>query len=326
MEPPDPTPVVLADDTTGALEAGAFLVQAGWRTRVLLGARPLPARFGAVLDLGTRHLGAAGAYARTMEAAHLLQERHAVYLKTDSTLRGEIRAGLQALRATWPQRPIAYVPAYPRLGRTVRDGMLRVDGVPVSETAFARDPLNPVLTSSVRELVAGVAGVEIYDAETEEELDAIGRQLEHGDCLVAGPAGFLSRWRRSFAQTVTTPVARPPVQRWLVVCGSLHPRSRAQAAAAEQLGLPVVRTADVHERHALARLLKQLPAADGLIVFGGDTVRAILESRDVTELTALGEVLPGVPLSVTPGGLVLVTKAGGFGPENVVQCILEQWH
>ena len=61
-----------------------------------------------------------------------------IYKKTDSTLRGNIAAELRALADLFPTWRIGYAPAYPALGRTVKNGVLYVDDVPVSETAVRR--------------------------------------------------------------------------------------------------------------------------------------------------------------------------------------------
>jgi len=71
----------------------------------------------------------------------------------DSTLRGNVAAELAAVGAAWEGAPVVYLPAYPKLGRTVRDGELRVDGRPVSQTAFASDRWNPVRESHIPTLL-----------------------------------------------------------------------------------------------------------------------------------------------------------------------------
>jgi uncharacterized protein YgbK (DUF1537 family) len=59
-----------------------------------------------------------------------------------------------------------------------------------------------------------------------------------------------------------------------------------------------------------------------LIVFGGDTAFGILDALGRPAIHPVLEILPGVPLSRT-GGLFLVTKAGGFGPPDVLVRIRE---
>jgi uncharacterized protein YgbK (DUF1537 family) len=63
---------------------------------------------------------------------------------------------------------------------------------------------------------------------------------------------------------------------------------------------------------------------DALVVFGGDTLFAILNALGVKSLEPAGEVLPGVPVSTIrlPGRTIrLVTKAGGFGEPDILQII-----
>ena len=61
---------------------------------------------------------------------------------------------------------------------------------------------------------------------------------------------------------------------------------------------------------------------DALAIFGGDTAYAILQSLGNPPLHPLGEIVPGVPVSKVEGGdLYLITKAGGFGPVDVLSAI-----
>lgn len=55
-----------------------------------------------------------------------------------------------------------YAPAYPALGRAVRQGRLYVNGVPVEETEFARDPLNPIHASDIPRVLAAQGAVPVF--------------------------------------------------------------------------------------------------------------------------------------------------------------------
>jgi uncharacterized protein YgbK (DUF1537 family) len=64
-----------------------------------------------------------------------------------------------------------------------------------------------------------------------------------------------------------------------------------------------------------------------LTVFGGDTLAAIVRAMGWRGLLPRGEILPGVILSEAAGGrkkMWLITKAGGFGPEDVLRQIKDQ--
>jgi uncharacterized protein YgbK (DUF1537 family) len=116
------------------------------------------------------------------------------------------------------------------------------------------------------------------------------------------------------------------VKRWLVLCGSRHPVSRAQAEAARAMRVPVLVMPEETMADA-GRALRQMAEAaaatdaDGMLVFGGDTALALWRAMGLRSVQALGEVLPGVPVS-RGAGVVFVTKAGGFGPTDLVAQVL----
>lgn len=296
---------VLADDATGALECGALLAASGFDPRI-------------VVNLECRHASPEEASRRTLEAASGVSQ---LYVKTDSTLRGNIAAQLLALRRT---RRVVYVPAYPKLGRVVRGGELLVDGVPVNQTAFAKDPFHPIRSASVARLFPDGHGIEIIDAECDEDLERLVIPL---DAVLASPAGMIPHW--ALAVGVAMGVARraaaavPRVRRWMVVCGSLHPVSRRQALVARAAGVLVLDEGDAEQLAALAAKTVRSLGIDGVIVFGGDTASAVWRAFGILDAEPLGEVLSGVALSVG-GGMVFVTKAGGFGGEDIVAAILEK--
>ncbi len=362
----------LADDTTGALEIGAHFAAARIRSRVVLE----PARdsaaaavTGEVIDTGTRHLTPGEAAAVVERCARRLRRNGAVafFKKTDSTLRGNISREFAALLEALPARPLVYVPAYPKLGRTVKDGVLLVDGVPVAETAFGRDSRHPVRESSVvemlrkdsslrvkhaadpdalREMLAPESCVIVCDSCTGDDLERMATVLRsyRGELLLGGPGGFAPYWIGNLGLPVAGDWPRPEASSGLVVCGSRHPRSREQAARAVAAGLPVLpamapwtvaATADASdgaEEEVSSRIaavvcehLRHQPV-DALVIFGGDTARAVLRELEVTAVEPIGELLPGIPVSVIHAGgrrTILVTKAGGFGDVGVVEQIIE---
>ncbi len=256
--------LALADDATGALEVGAQFACAAGPTPVWLGDEPpapdaFPAPLCLVIDTETRHLAPEEAAARVRRFAS--PGVAAVYKKTDSTLRGSIAAEFRALLDARPGRPLVYVPAYPDLGRTVADGELLVNGQPLTETAFARDPLNPATTGNIRALLAGcgapVAVVQpeqlaaalttgrilICDGSRNEDLAAAAEALRAAkiEALAAGPGAFAGYWVRAIlSQHPAAAPRRPRIERCLVVNGSRHPASREQVRWAKEQGWSVV--------------------------------------------------------------------------------------
>ncbi len=351
-----PELLVVADDLTGALEAGALLAGAGVETDVTVGWRESDAA-AVVVDTETRHTDADRAAAIVSEAARRARERGATYLfkKTDSTLRGPIAAELEAAMMGWgATRPLVYLPAYPRMGRTVRGGILYVDGVPLEQSAFGRDPREPARTGSLREVLRGsgdrlwfAARAEslrdlpqaplliVCDAEREEDLEAAAAALAGSSALelTAGPAGWLRHLVRQMPLARGAPPRRPPVARGLVVNGSRHPRSLEQMRRAAVDGVPweILGAGFEAPVDALERLASQAVAAaraaklDCLAIFGGDTALAVVRELGVDTLEPVGELMDGVAVSRvegTPG--ILVTKAGGFGGVGLIREMIEK--
>lgn len=337
----EPTILVLADDLTGALETGAKFSGAGLASAVRVGSWPDAGTPVLVADTETRRLCPSGAFQKARRLAETAPARRPrlVYKKTDSTLRGNIGSELAAVAEVYGG-PIVYAPAYPGLGRTVRGGCLHVDGVPVSETEFARDALNPVRESCVLRLVAGL-DVQVVDGECDEDLRAAARALlaQPGTRLAAGPAAFAGAIAEQVEVPRTPPPATPVVRSCLVINGSRHPAALAQVSHAERQGWPLVRADGIGspdwvildtglvEGEGIERALQvgkmvreilSRTAFDALAVFGGDTAAGILEAMGNPVLYPLREIVPGVPLSRTAGFPLWITKAGGFGPVDLL--------
>jgi uncharacterized protein YgbK (DUF1537 family) len=322
--------LAIADDLTGALEIGAKFAAQGLASRIVTrswtgGAPDVPVL---VIDTETRHLdesSAANAVHHAATAA-LPFAPWLIYKKTDSTLRGHIAAELRALQQTLPGRSLVYAPAYPDMGRTVRGGRLFVDGIPVDQTAFASDALNPVLESNIRAMLGDIAA-EVFDGESDEDVLAAARAVlaMEPPPIAAGPAALAG----ALAQCLPLPRATirklPRLSRCLVVNGSRHPASAAQIESAhfendweyfneDCGGTGPERATRTGER--IRQRIEDSPV-DALVVFGGDTAFGIHSALGAHPFEAYGEVVPGVPISRS-NGLFWITKAGGFGSPGIL--------
>ena len=255
--------LILADDFTGGLDTGVQFAQKGIRTRVVTnpdadyeqsaqGCQVL------VVVAETRHLPADRAYdavRRVVEKAVRLGIPH-IYKKTDSALRGNIGAELTAALDGSGADALYFLPAMPGLNRVTRRGVHYIDGVPVAESVFGRDPFEPVSQSAVAELIAlqsdvavsparpddipRAAGIVVVDAETDEDLRRAGRALKDrgGLRLLAGCAGFAAALP---ALLELEGQGEPPAQSLLagglfVLCGSVNPITQKQLAVGESNG------------------------------------------------------------------------------------------
>ncbi|MGC9970781.1 MAG: four-carbon acid sugar kinase family protein [Bryobacteraceae bacterium] len=347
--------LAFADDLTGALEVGAKFAAQGIRAVATVGWEPTPAAESPpvrIVDLETRHVSQAEAARRVARLVRSAARTELLYAKTDSTLRGNIGSELGAMLEAAPG-PLLYVPAYPAMGRTVVDGRLLVFGTPLENTSFARDALNPTTESRIVDVIRrqtsapvwvvdaqrlcadAPAGIYVSNGATDEDVAAAAEFWRRsGWRCGAGPAAFAE----AIAQRIDLPRsnAAPRVfaDSVLVVNGSLHEVSLRQI----EQGLP-----DPHpgwtildhpglRDEALGGVVRELilkSAIAALIVFGGDTAFAVLSAFGGPPLEPVGELLPGIPVSRlydqgSQRDLLLVTKAGGFGPPDVLARLRER--
>ncbi len=246
---------ILADDLTGALDTGVQFSACGVRTAVTVGTVPPGDCTAAVCDLETRQLSPAAALARTREAMEnvLGMGTQYLYCKTDSGLRGNVGAALEALSADG--EPVLFAPAYPENRRITAGGVHYVDGVPVSRSLFGRDALTPVRHDRIADILRDTGAPEITtcsgvlperlrgvlaaDAETDEDLDRLAETaLRRGIVRFAGCAGLAKQLVRRLTLPRDEPRALPEKRPLLVLCGSISPVSLTQLQRAQEAGLP----------------------------------------------------------------------------------------
>jgi len=129
----------------------------------------------------------------------------------------------------------------------------------------------------------------------------------------------------------------PSARRWLIVAGSRHPVTRRQAAAAAAAGMRVLTSpeADEGDRAQVARSLAEearrvieTEAVDLVAVTGGETAVALLETLGCERMDLVGAPRPGLALGYLRASnypsLPALTKAGGFGPDNLFVALAEE--
>lgn len=256
--------LVIADDFTGALDTG---IQFRGEGTVLRFDRRksffegLPEKTDVlIVDAETRHLApeeAAGIVGDIVaEAAR--KGVYCIYKKTDSGLRGNIGSELAAALEQSNSPVLHFVPALPQLHRVTKAGIHYIDGQKVADSVFGKDPFEPVLYSDVRQIIGAQSsarvtlagqeetpgrGIILHDAQTEEDLHRIARELRERDelRLLAGCAGFAAALPELLGlQKEALPEPNLP-EKLLVVCGSVNAITLNQMDAAEQEGFPRIR-------------------------------------------------------------------------------------
>ncbi len=105
-------------------------------------------------------------------------------------------------------------------------------------------------------------------------------------------------------------------------------RAVADALRADGAAILTAGSSPAFSCRLVSRIIQQVRVGT-LAVFGGDTAFSVMAALGVRGAWPLGEICPGVvvsrledaPSAVAAAGMHLVTKAGGFGPMDVIQRI-----
>lgn len=258
--------LILADDFTGALDTGVQFATVGAVTRVITGQSVSLSEFTGtcevlVVDAETRHLTAAEAadiVGRYTAQAAALGIPH-IYKKTDSALRGNVGAELAAVLENAGERSLPFLPAFPQMGRNTENGIHYIQGIPVADSVFGKDPFEPVTCSTVTDLIAlqsevtavsypaltaeaslpEADGIWVFDASSLDDLREAGKRLKQKGKLhiLAGCAGFAAVLPELLNLGTGKPRAIPKLgENFTVICGSVNPITVAQVAYAEARG------------------------------------------------------------------------------------------
>ena len=252
--------LMIADDFTGALDTGVQLAATGAKTRVITNSS-LSGQDAEVLvvDAETRHLPRDEAFDIVKGIVHQAIQMGIphIYKKTDSALRGNIGAELEALMEASGEEQLPFVPAFPQIDRKTINGTHYIEGVPVADSVFGQDPFEPVRHSAISDLIAeqsqvpvfnvspggrpvsGQRGIIVYDAQQVTDLETTGRMLAKlgKTHILAGCAGFGAVLPGLLGIGNGSLASCPPLgERLLVVCGSVNPITLAQLDEAEKAG------------------------------------------------------------------------------------------
>lgn len=247
---------VIADDLTGALDTGVQFANRCVSVRVAaVNAAAVPEKIFhadvAVIDAEVRHKTSQQAYNICLGLVQqaLRCGTDTVYIKTDSGLRGNIGAMFQAALDASGAAAAYYAPALPQMNRLTRGGIQYIDGVPINESVFGKDPFEPVRSPYIKDLFKNCRAevvtcqprnlppppqdgqqIVICDAENAMDFQCIDMELQRTNSLkiLGGCAGFaaaLPPFLGLAGEPIRLPCIKAPL---LVLCGSLNPITKRQ--------------------------------------------------------------------------------------------------
>ena len=145
--------IIIADDFTGANDTGVKFAKAGYDTSVINNDNLDSSKSDVlVVNTETRLINEDEAVKRIENISKYL-ENQKIYKKIDSTFRGNIGKEIETLLNKLNKKICVIANAFPSMNRTVKNGISYVAGVPLNETDFAKDPINPIKTSNIAEIL-----------------------------------------------------------------------------------------------------------------------------------------------------------------------------
>jgi uncharacterized protein YgbK (DUF1537 family) len=299
-----PRAIVVADDLTGAADAGAPFAAAGFATAVPLRSTPEGAEVIA-LSNDTRDASGDRIEGLFKQAMSLLPSANSAtvwYAKVDSVFRGYPGPQVAFLLRQTGRRAVVVAPALPDQRRVTVDGNVYVDDVLLTESSLGAghkssaviellglpddlgrtvrletvrsgaEPLRAAIDQVVRPIV-------VVDAETNADLATLASAvLDNRTHLLAGSAGFSKQLAICMGEAAGRTVASAPavpVQKILTVAGSRHLTSEKQVRALDASGVFTIRINFEQGHlapHVTERMIEKMSAA-------------FAESRDVTLTT-----------------------------------------
>jgi uncharacterized protein YgbK (DUF1537 family) len=334
---------IVADDLTGACDTAACFSTAQSVIEVfadLKRSRGRPDTL-SVYNTQSRLKSIDECKALMREAALFIEKKRIVLKKIDTAFRGRVGAELEALSTALGIRSIVVAPAIPRIGRTTRGGMQYDNGVPIDETPYSKDPVSPVDSADILELIRRTGDVrcDVMDAETESDLDGIVEKgLREPRVIFAGSLGLAEALAGRIEKARTPPREAAPAERVLVLCGSRYERSRVQietvrdvygvnpldlsptngaspnACAFDRYGIGVLRlmAGEVPPEAAASDLSKWFADSilgflkesrpDALVIIGGETAYRVVHALGVGVLRVFGRISDVTPFGVIGDG------------------------
>ncbi|WP_462410433.1 four-carbon acid sugar kinase family protein [Neobacillus sp. Marseille-QA0830] len=151
--------LIIADDLTGATDAGIQFAKKGLKTEVIFDCKDLTEESkkseAIVIETNSRSISKTESYDRVTKIAKCIRSNqfHTIYKKIDSSLRGNIGQEIDAILDELHYKAAFIVPSFPSNGRTTINGIHFLNNIPINQTEMAKDPVTPISTASILEIL-----------------------------------------------------------------------------------------------------------------------------------------------------------------------------
>ncbi|MFC1541118.1 four-carbon acid sugar kinase family protein [Candidatus Latescibacterota bacterium] len=319
---------IIADDFTGSNDTGVQFSKNGFKTGLILDMSDYESALNdfdiLAFDTESRADSKQIAYDKVFNLAQKLKVHGIlhIYKKLDSTMRGNIGAELEAALNGYGAKAIIAAPAFPANGRTTKNGICYVHGAPLAETEFALNPVNPVTSSYIPDIICtqtslktGTLGLDIVRGGKDTIVRALREMIAAGteiviadavdDCDLAATASALpelemkliysgsSAFAEHIADSIGITADAHKSKPILVVAGSVTEATRAQIEYAlekgylQQIQINVISVFDGNDDAEINRIINLLKKQDNITKH--ILIRSSLNSEDVLSTFEFGK-------------------------------------
>jgi D-threonate/D-erythronate kinase len=335
--------VLVADDLTGACDAGVAFIHSGRSVRVwfspgVLFSAPESVQAFTTNSRSLSPTRAARVVSRTVSSLGS-GSGSLFFKKVDSACRGPLGAEVLAAHHSLSTRAILFAPAFPTAGRIVRDGVLEIHDAAGQSNRVRLVGLFPI---TVRHRIANVSSpsdletalesgktILVCDGASQADLENLARAAQNLPGLLYAGSGGLAQALAGLNFVSQPPALVPAAQRTLIVAGSPHPVTKLQLQTLDRerfSGVRIVKIGIPFADRLRIRSAFRSSSPQALVLTGGETALLAVHALEAHSFILQGEIGPGIPWGLIQGGLahgcVVVTKSGGFGSSEAFNEIL----
>lgn len=170
--------LIIADDFTGALDTGIQFTKRGISTQVFnnfnFNSDEIHSNTEVlVIDTESRPIAKEAAYESVRKLTNWARKQgiEMIFKKTDSALRGNIGAELQAVTDSYPDETLIFIPGHPEMDRVIKDGTSYISGQLLENSVFGKDPFEPVTKSFLPDIIKEQSDISVDVIRSEEKID-----------------------------------------------------------------------------------------------------------------------------------------------------------
>ena len=343
---------VIADDFTGAAELAGISLRYGLSVELCVAGVEYKNADVLIVSTDSRSLNKKKAIDVTEKTVkQVLQLKPEwIFKKIDSVLRGYVLEELKVQMRMMNKTKAFIMPANPSMGRTIIDGQYLVNGIMISDTAFAHDPEFPVKTSSVKKMfndeveVAGIndevpKGIILGEVTRVDDYNFWVNRVDEETVLVGGGDFYTALLNRTYKSRPEEEIQM--LSPHLYVCGTSFKERKEQIKKLDCVSyLPEVindewlkKTSAILKKYdkaivaidqssssaaalrtTMAKAVKEIVEKElvkEIFIEGGSTAAAVFQGLNIKKLEPVSEVQRGV-VRMKAVELFITVKPGSY--------------